>query len=298
MEYNITNYTGFTIIDEHKENLLSEYIKGSSLMELSNLYNYNISTIRYFLRKCGIKTRGIKESAEKFHKLNSLVIDNVLHENILGWLLGDGGMRIPKKGINPLFIYTDKKYDHILYVQNILTKYNIESLIRLNNNVYNLQSKCYPEFHYYYNIFYGYEGLNENNQKRKILPDIKLTPTILRNWYIGDGCSTKYIKSYNHRGSITCKYKNEYILEQFIDISKNPIGCYKSNNCYNYHFNNKALINLLDYIGECPVESYKYKWIVRRKSTVSDKTCPSCGEDSLVYEEGCLICRSCGYGKC
>lgn len=201
MEYNITNYTGFTIIDEHKENLLSEYIKGSSLMELSNLYNYNISTIRYFLRKCGIKTRGIKESVEKFHKLNSLVIDNVLHENILGWLLGDG-------------------------------------------------------------------------------------------------CSTKYIKSYNHRGSITCKYKNEYILEQFIDISKNPIGCYKSNNCYNYHFNNKALINLLDYIGECPVESYKYKWIVRRKSTVSDKTCPSCGEDSLVYEEGCLVCKSCGYGKC
>ncbi len=33
--------------------------------------------------------------------------------------------------------------------------------------------------------------------------------------------------------------------------------------------------------------------------TVVDKTCPNCGDpDGLVYEEGCLICKSCGDSKC
>lgn len=33
------------------------------------------------------------------------------------------------------------------------------------------------------------------------------------------------------------------------------------------------------------------------KST-SDKTCPSCGADGLVYKEGCVTCVNCSYSKC
>ncbi|MHA2402823.1 MAG: adenosylcobalamin-dependent ribonucleoside-diphosphate reductase [Candidatus Kariarchaeaceae archaeon] len=34
-------------------------------------------------------------------------------------------------------------------------------------------------------------------------------------------------------------------------------------------------------------------------TAVSDKDCPSCGASgSLVYQEGCVTCSSCGYGKC
>ena len=29
-----------------------------------------------------------------------------------------------------------------------------------------------------------------------------------------------------------------------------------------------------------------------------DSTCSECGEDSLVYEEGCLNCKNCGHSKC
>ena len=28
------------------------------------------------------------------------------------------------------------------------------------------------------------------------------------------------------------------------------------------------------------------------------RPCPKCGQASLVYEEGCDNCRSCGYSKC
>jgi len=34
-------------------------------------------------------------------------------------------------------------------------------------------------------------------------------------------------------------------------------------------------------------------------TTPQDKKCPQCGDpDGLVYEEGCLVCKSCGYSKC
>lgn len=29
-----------------------------------------------------------------------------------------------------------------------------------------------------------------------------------------------------------------------------------------------------------------------------ENSCPSCGEEGLIYQEGCLTCRECGYSKC
>lgn len=31
---------------------------------------------------------------------------------------------------------------------------------------------------------------------------------------------------------------------------------------------------------------------------IAEQPCPSCGEKSLIYQEGCLTCKSCGYSKC
>ena len=30
----------------------------------------------------------------------------------------------------------------------------------------------------------------------------------------------------------------------------------------------------------------------------SGQTCPNCGQETLVYQEGCLICTNCGTSKC
>ncbi len=30
----------------------------------------------------------------------------------------------------------------------------------------------------------------------------------------------------------------------------------------------------------------------------ADKVCPECGEEALVYQDGCLTCNACGYSKC
>jgi len=31
---------------------------------------------------------------------------------------------------------------------------------------------------------------------------------------------------------------------------------------------------------------------------ISEQTCPTCGQKTLVYQEGCLTCKSCGYSRC
>ena len=65
--------------------------------------------------------------------------------------------------------------------------------------------------------------------------------------------------------------KNEYILEQLNNLFSTEDGgrvyCYSDGHNsiygYKYYFNNKSFKKMLEYIGDCPVESYKYKWILR-----------------------------------
>jgi len=45
------------------------------------------------------------------------------------------------------------------------------------------------------------------------------------------------------------------------------------------------------------VERALKKYIVDG-TVVKDQACPSCGEQTLVYEEGCLHCTNCGYSRC
>ena len=33
-------------------------------------------------------------------------------------------------------------------------------------------------------------------------------------------------------------------------------------------------------------------------ATANGQKCPKCGQETLVYQEGCLICTSCGTSKC
>lgn len=56
----------------------------------------------------------------------------------------------------------------------------------------------------------------------------------------------------------------------------------------------KAGIGILDFTGALKKALAKYL----TNEDVSDKTCPSCGSKSLVYEEGCKVCKSCGWSAC
>ena len=44
------------------------------------------------------------------------------------------------------------------------------------------------------------------------------------------------------------------------------------------------------------VERALKKYIV--DGTQTSQVCPNCGQTSLVYQEGCLTCKNCGYSRC
>lgn len=41
-----------------------------------------------------------------------------------------------------------------------------------------------------------------------------------------------------------------------------------------------------------------YKYIPNGTKAKSGAKCPVCGQESLIYQEGCLVCNSCGHSKC
>ena len=56
----------------------------------------------------------------------------------------------------------------------------------------------------------------------------------------------------------------------------------------------KAGIGILDFTGALKKALAKYL----KSKDITDKTCPSCGDNNLVYEEGCKVCKSCGWSAC
>jgi ribonucleoside-diphosphate reductase alpha chain len=40
------------------------------------------------------------------------------------------------------------------------------------------------------------------------------------------------------------------------------------------------------------------KYIQNGTSVTADKVCSSCENESLVYQDGCVLCTSCGWSKC
>lgn len=118
--------------------------------------------------KNNIEIRNVKESVSRLKKEN-LNFDEYLEQNLIGWILGDGGLRLPKNGANPYFTYCDSHEDHIIYIKSILEKYDIQTNIYQNKttNCWQLKTEALPNFQKYYNMFYGYKGLNEKKSKKK-----------------------------------------------------------------------------------------------------------------------------------
>src|SRR5574344_943757 len=55
--------------------------------------------------------------------------------------------------------------------------------------------------------------------------------------------------------------------------------------------------DVADTLNYAEVYGVLKKYIVDGTEAKGQK-CPSCGHESLVYQEGCLICKNCGASRC
>lgn len=245
--------------------IIQDYLSGISGNRLSQKYNKNISSIMYLLRKNNIPIRSIGDNVikAKYNKPN-IIFSQEFKEILTGLLMGDGSLRIHKKGRNPLYTHTDKNLEAIQYFKQLFENQGIKvSNIWINskNKCYYFQTESLKEFIEFYDLFYPIDS-------KKRLPNINITPIILKFWYIGDGSIKKQNGTLNNSCNISNKWGNSFILNQFKSLFSNNSNYYKDEqkNCGSFYIPHKGLIKMLEYIGECPVECYKYKWIIRRCS--------------------------------
>lgn len=196
----------------------------------------------------------------KWKPTNHCEISQEAIEWINGELLGDSSLHSQSK-YSAKFQYSLKYLEYIQYISKTLSSFGIKqggrinrycSRFNSNNYVYHYQSLRYAELLPIYKKWYP--------KRKKIIPkDLKLTPLVCRQWYIGDGSlnnkeERSRIRLYTN-GFIILDVK--WLVKQLINLGFRTTRQPTCNIiCVSSHSTKK----FLDYIGFCPVECYKYKW--------------------------------------
>lgn len=219
-------------------------------------------TIWTWLHKLNIPTRSCGE-ATFLAERNHLNMTPELQEFIEGELLGDGS--IVMKGQRSASYNHGSKYEgYLIWISGKLTNWGIEQAGRINKYTskqnggitYHYVSKSYPELVPVRQRWYP-------NGKKIVLRDLKFTPIMVRQWYIGDGsllhgkAGRPYIKLATYafdKSSIDhlLKELSELGLKATLRSASNTIGI----SAYSTQ-------DFLNYIGPCPKEIegiYGYKW--------------------------------------
>lgn len=240
--------------------IISEYESGVSANKLSKKYNKNIRSVMDLLRRNNVVIRSISENVNRhLNTLNknreSLELSEYLNEFFTGLLCGDGCLRMNHQAKYPNYIHTDKNREYIDWLRNTIEAHGIKcSKVWVNkrSGCYAFQTERLKAFEELYKIFYP-------NTTKKQVYDIKITPLILRNWYIGDGHAKKSMDSKNISTAIASKFYCVNIEKQFKDIF--GAECKYHHGSKDYYIPVKYRNNFLDYIGECEVDCYQYKFI-------------------------------------
>ena len=244
---------------KNKSWLEKQYLdKEQSIYQIADLCNCASSTIWYWLKKLNILIH--KGKAIHLAKANHCNLSQEARQWIDGELLGDGCLTSRSK-YSARFQYTSKYLEYIQYVSDILKSFGIEQAGKIRKYYYK-EMDCYS---------YQYESLDYEellpirnrwypNNKKIIPKDLKLTPLVLRQEHIGDGNLGHLSNGKPYITLSTCGFS---ILDVEWLIKKlNELG-FKSTRWPNnnvIHISTHSTKQFLDYIGNCPVNCYQYKF--------------------------------------
>ena len=178
-----------------------------------------------------------------------------------GALLGDGSLIMHKGGINAYFTYSSKHKDHVEYIFQQFKEFCNYSELKFTeyfdkrtNKIYSryyFRTKCIPIFTEIYLIWY-------KNNKKCIPQNLILTRLKILIWYIGDGSLSK--KEQMIKLSTDCFSRHELeqtIIPQLVDFA--PV-IYENNTYPRIYIPRVKVHQFLKHIGNCPIDSYLYKW--------------------------------------
>jgi len=256
---------------KNKKWLKKKYIdEGLTTIEIGKFFGVGDGCIGRNLRRLNINSRSRSEAAH-LPVANHCNLSQEAIEWINGELLGDGSIQ----SISPYsayFAYSSKHLEYIKYVKDTLKSFGINGGNIIKR--YHTKEKTGFAKQDYYSYFYRsycYVELFSFRKKWypngiKIIPkDLILTPLTLRQHYIGDGslCHPKngrpYAWLYTNGFSIT---DVEWLVNQLNKIGFRTTRQPAVNSIRIFAI---SIEDFLDYIGDCPIQCYRYKWNLKEK---------------------------------
>lgn len=190
------------------------------------------------------------------------MLTEIQKEIITGALLGDGSLQLYKKSVNAHFAYSSKNKDHVEFIAKHFLHLCNDNPIKLRSSfdkrtnktyhAYYFRTKANPDLTDLYYTWY-------KNKIKNIPPFITLTKLSMLIWYLGDGHLHKrdnYIKlctncfDINDITTILLPQLHYFNPRIIMTEKRQPIIIIPR----------KYVKQFLQFIGNCPVSSYTYKW--------------------------------------
>ena len=227
-------------------------------VDLDNLCPGSATYKRYFgnwsiaLREAGLETGIITGRPQD----EPIILSEKAIEVLSGEILGDG--HLSSTGSNSCFQHSTANFEYGKYLYDKLNTYGAPLLSHKilkprgsKNEQFHTRTSCNSTFSVLRRKWY------ENGIK--IVPlDLQLTSEICLHWFLGDG-------SLERTGAIlisTCNFSIkdvDLLVEKLNNIgfmaTKNKDGKYYIVRIWKHN-----VLDFLNYIGQCPVMSYGYKW--------------------------------------
>ena len=235
--------------------------QGMTYRELGEIYGGNAANVFYWHKERD--KRKIPEES----KGRRLLISKDLAEILTGLLLGDGSLIINKGSPSGYYSHGEKHHKFLFWLFNLLQEYGLEWSGKIRESkITNYGTTGFSANTYYYRDLKEWRNRFYPAGKKMVPKHIKLTPSMLLHFYIGDG--NYYKRTYCDGGMVTFNTQGflvedcELLIDAFqavginayLNNSKGPIIRFCKR---------REIDNFFDYMDCCPKEItliYGYKF--------------------------------------
>lgn len=162
-------------------------------------------------------------------------LTNFERDIIYGEILGDGCLTKGENGTTPYYRHSCKYIDYIVWLKTLLpnvfwNKKDIFSNIdKKTGKMYHfINSNIHEDFSGIFDKFY-YFNEEKGKYKKRIPEDLKINPTVLLHWFLGDGSASQYVdkKGKKHTDIYFSTFDfNEYDLSRIVIPQLNEMGIF------------------------------------------------------------------------
>lgn len=235
-----------------------------STIQISNLCSCNNTTIWRWLKKLNIPIRSWGD-AGYLARGNHCNLFDMAKQWIDGELLGDGCLFSQSK-YSACFQYSSKHREYIQYISDTLKSFGIKQSGKIrkykdkrwNCSTYPYKSLSYAELLPIRRRWYP-EG-------KKIIPrDLELTPLVLKQEHVGDGCLVHRGGGRPHIELATCGFTIPDVEWLVKKLNETGFMSTRQPADNTIHISTYSTKQFLDYIGKSPTKCYQYKFNYQRK---------------------------------